>query len=244
MAEKYNLENSVVLLENTFNKSNLEFLNKLIKNIIDSEDFSDFSRYTKNLVVAHSKAFVNRLVCYIWLHFGDDKKTNSALEKFYQKLAMPIGRQLHKAKLSLLEASIVSDSMTDVQIASKLESFFKTYESKMEFLKLQNNYVDIKKDFEDIIALILAQYSCGADLVDNSEVLLHDYLKNKEKVLLDMGLDVRLEYHSANNFNLVYNDPKLLDPKTKGKYERKAVEQAIKLTAPGLREKLDFGDNT
>jgi hypothetical protein len=176
VAAKYDLDNAMLLVNETFRDSHRDDIKKFVNNLVDSEDFSGFSKYSKNIVIEYFRAFIFRLVSQIWTSFASH---NAQPDIFFKAMPFMISRQLAEAKLSFVEKNILTDSMSDQVVRSKLEGFFKEYDDRSEFGKAQTEYIDIKQDFNDIEKLTVNLYGSGSDLVESSEYLMSHYLKYK-----------------------------------------------------------------
>lgn len=233
MSLKYDLDSSTLLLNQAFrnNKTHLEYINNYIKSVLDTEDFSMFSKYTKNIIISYFKAFLNRLVSQIWKSFA---VTESKPDQFFGQLSSQIGRQLNRAKKNLLSNNKITDTMSERMMCSELDKFFKEYEDRAEFTKAQNDYLSVKQRFSNIHDLMAALHSCGEEMVENAEYLLSTYIKYKAAILKGMGYDIVLEYYSIDNFNFIYRDPRLQDATFKEEVEHLAMNAALKATMPGF----------
>jgi hypothetical protein len=229
-AKKYDLESSESLLKETFRESQLIYVNSYVRALIETEDFSEFSKHTKNLVIEYFSGFLNRLVAQIWQYFSANSSTPAT---FFDPMTVVMSKQLAKIKQQLLAKNLISDLMSEAAIRNKLESFFNEYEDRAEFKKAQNGYINIKHDFENITELTKSFRDCGQQMIKSSEILLSTYLRYKEAIFKGMGFDVVLEYYDVDNFNFVYRDPRLHDPEERRKYEIVAMNGALKALMPG-----------
>ena len=232
MPKKYNLDDANLLFNETFRESQRDAMKHFIKSIVDTEDYSGFSRYTKNLVIEYMLAFMTRLVSQIWASYAS---TDTTPEKFFTKISGSLSRQLNKVKQALLDKNCLSDVMLDPQIILQLDRFFKEYEDRSEYSKAQAEYIDLKQDFLDIEELVKGLYSTGEELIEHSQFLLEKYLKHKETVLKKMGYDVALDYQGIDNFSFLYRDARLADPKVRAEVEAQAMNQALKALMPSFR---------
>ena len=231
VARKFSLDNANLQINESFRESQRDYIKQFVKTIIDSEDFTEFSKYSKGLVIEYFQAFLSRLVSQIWASFATPDVTP---EKFFKNTAPALSRQLNKAKQSLLAKDCLSDSMNDTQVTLVLESFFKEYDDRSEYKKAQDEYVDIKQDFRDIEELVHGLQNSGYELIKNSEYLLSKYLNYKSQILKNMGYDVVLEYYGIDNFNFLYRDDRLADPKVRADVEHKAMNAALKALMPSF----------
>lgn len=230
MPNKYDIESSEQLINEAFRESQRPFITSYVKSLVETEDFSKFSKYTRGLVIEYCTGFLNRLVSQIWLYFSGNE---SSTESFFAPMSVTMSRQLTRISNDLLARNLVSDLMSESAIRKKLDVFFNEYEDRAEFKKTQTEYIKIKNDFETIIELTEAFRSSGRQMINSAEKLLETYLKYKEEIFKGMGFDVVLEYYDVDNFSFIYRDERLQNATERNKYELIAMNTALKAMMPG-----------
>lgn len=227
----YNLESSEILLNETFQKSQLPYINSYVKSLIETEDFSQFSRYTQSLVREYFQSFLNKLVAQIWLYFSANEHRP---EIFFAPMTVVMSFQLSKLKKNLLEKNMLHDIMSEQEMRRKLNSFLSEHEDRAEFHKTKTSYLGLRHDFDNIAELAKSYQSCGQEMISSVKYLLELYLRYKEAIFKGMGFDVILEFYSVDNFNFIYRDERLQNPEARQEYEKIAMNAALKAAMPGF----------
>ncbi len=240
MPKKYDFTSSENLLKESFGDTQLLYVESLVNSILETESFVDFSKYTKGVAVIYFKAFLYRLTSLIWVNYAD---YNSNIETFFKPMTSAMVKQVATIKKELLERKILSDAMSETQMAAQLATFFQEYESRVEFKKIQKSYLIIKEQFERIIELSQSFYNCGEHLVKCAADLTSLYLRYKEAIFKGMGFDVALEYFSVDRFAFIYRDARLQDPEKRTEYERIVMNAALKAAMPGFDGDITVFEN-
>lgn len=227
----YNLESSEILLSETFQKSQLPYINSYVKSLIETEDFSQFGRYSQVVVREYFQSFLNRLVAQIWLYFSANE---SRPEVFFAPMTVLMSFQLARLKKNLLEKNALHDIMSEQEMRRKLNAFLSEYEDRAEFHQTKTAYLGLKHDFDNIAELAKSYQNCGEQMISSVRYLLELYLRYKEAIFKGMGFDVALEFYSVDNFNFIYRDERLQNAEARSEYERIAMNAALKAAMPGF----------
>ena len=109
------------ILKDTFRDAQLIQIESFINSILETEDFSEFSKYTKYSVTMHFKGFLYRLTSLIWMNYADYE---SNIEEFFRPMTNAMAKQIATIKLELKNKKLLTDVMSDKQLDDCVGRFF------------------------------------------------------------------------------------------------------------------------
>lgn len=240
MLQKHNLASSEKMFESTFNENQIISVRAFIGTLLETEDFTDFSKYTRVLVSEYFKAFLYRLTSLIWMHYSEFE---DKVDEFFKPMTGVMARQISGIKKELKDKDLLTDVMSDHQIGVVLTNFFYDYEYRAEFKRIQKEYLIIRQQFNDIVDLTHSFSQCGENLTKSAADLTELYLKYKEAIFKGMGFDVELHYLAIDNFTFTYRDARLQDEAQRKQYERIIMNASLKAAMPGFDGDISVFEN-